>query len=252
MADNQPIVEFAPFVRFVIEFHNNAMSYAKLLRTKINQVETLTSEEIELIEEAFLIKHIAEFEVLIQNLFAYCVAIDTSNLSEHLDLDLPKKIRFDNAYAIINGLNFFTITTTDELKGLAKKIIVEDNNPFKLLDKQTLNRIDEAYIIRNYVAHKSKRSKKRLLKMYKDKYQIDDFILPGAFLKQKDSNLLGNPYRADIYYGAFMYVSTFTWKHLDPTSYKFVFEDETSEEGIFLAFSKMNQVFSILTKDNNL
>lgn len=246
-------IEFAPFVKFVIEFHNNSMTYSKLLRTKVQKVELLNAKDMELIEEAFLVKHVAEWEIFIHNIFAYCVAIDTSALSEHLDLDLSKTIPFDNAYAILNGLNFLSISTTNELKGLAKKIVAEKNNPFPKLGYQFLNHIDEVYTIRNYVAHKSKRAKKKLIKMYKDKYQLSDFITPGNFLRQQIlDDKLGDSLRSDLYYGAFMAISTSIWEHLDPKSYKYVFEDDTTVEGFRKGVAKMNFIFDRITKENNL
>ncbi len=229
------------------------MTYAKLLRTKVQKVDTFSSHDIELIEEAFLIKHVAEWETFIQNIFAYCIAIDTTALGDHLDLDLSKTIRFDNAYAILNGLNFFTISSTDELKGMAKKIITEKNNPFPKFDKKFLNRIDEVYTLRNYIAHKSTRSKKRLAKMYKDKYQISSFITPGNFLRQIESDeKFGDCLRSDLYYGAFMTIAVDIWKHLDSKSHKFVFEDDSTVEGFVKGVAKMNWIFDKITEENKL
>jgi hypothetical protein len=211
-----------------------------------------TVEEIELVEEAFLIKHVTEWEMLIQNILTYCIAIDTSALSQHLDLRLPKKMGFDNAHAILNGLNFISITNTGDLKGLAKKIIVEKNNPFKNLENNILRNIDEAYVIRNYIAHKSKKSKQRLMKLYKERYQITNFLEPGKFLRQKIEQEEGSVLRSDTYYGAFMGISTFIWQHLDPNSYNFIFEDNTSLEGVLKGIMKMNIIFNRLTKENNI
>ncbi|MBI9036470.1 MAG: hypothetical protein JEZ03_18590 [Bacteroidales bacterium] len=245
-------IVFEPFVRFVIEFHNKSMRYAKLLRTKVQHVDAFTSEDIELIEEAFLIKHVAEWEIFIQNIFAYCIAIDTTAICNHLELDLSKKISFDNAYAILNGLNFFTATSTSELKGLAKKIITEKNNPFTQFDKTVLNNVDEVYILRNYIAHKSKKSKQRLQKMYKDRYRLTDFQNPGHFLRQEIKDDVDASLRSDLYYGTFMTISTSIWKHLDPDSYKFVFEDDNSAIGLIRGIGKMSLIFERLSKENHL
>jgi hypothetical protein len=250
--NSKDTIVFEPFIKFVIEFHNSAEVIGTLVRGKLQDRNLLSEEEIGLIEEAFLIKHIAEWEIFIQNIFAYCVAIDTTALSGHLELTLPKKISFDTAYAIINGLNFFNITSTDELIGMSKKILTDTTNPFKQFDKKFLNAVDEAYILRNYIAHKSKKSQKRLEKMYKERHNIESFIPPGKFLRQEFTDYIGTRIRTDLYYGTFMTIATKIWQFLDPKSYQFVFEDESSIESFSRGVLKMKFVFAQITKDNKL
>lgn len=246
-------IQFEPFIKFVIEFHNTSLSYSNILNNKIAQhPEILDKKDMAQVEEAFLVKHMADWETFTLNILSYCVAIDTSKISEHLDLELPKKLSFDNAVAIINGLSYLSITSSSELKGLARKILSEKSNPYEQFTTKFLKTIDETYTLRNYIAHKSKKSKLSLQKMYKDRYQIDTFIEPGDFLSQTLKNDIGEYPRSHQYYGNFMMIATMIWRHLDPKSYEFVYEDENTNEGWLKGMVKMNQVFEHLTKEFKL
>lgn len=245
-------IQFEPFMKFVIEFHNASLSYNQLLNKITAKPDLFDHNDIVSIEEAFLVKHLAEWETFINNIIVYCVAIDTSQVSNFLDLKLPNKLSFENATAIINGLSYLSITSSTELKGLAKKIITEKNNPFNQFQMKFLNQIDEAYALRNYVAHKSRKSKTSLMKMYLNRHKIKIFVKPGSFLAERIKDQAGDYPRSHLYYGAFMTMATMIWRHLDPKSYNFVYEDEMSKEGWLEGMVKMNLVFETLTKEFNL
>lgn len=245
-------IQFEPFMKFVIEFHNASLSYNQLLNKISDNTKLFDENDIAAIEEAFLVKHLAEWETFIINIIVYSVAIDTNQVSKFLDLELSKKISFENATAVVNGLSYLSITSSSELKGLAKKIITEKNNPFEQFQMKFLNQIDEAYALRNYVAHKSRKSKNSLLKMYSNRYDIKEFIEPGKFLAERIKDEVGDYPRSQLYYGSFMTMATMIWRHLDPKSYNFVFEEENTKEGWLKGMVKMNQVFEIITKQNKL
>lgn len=248
----QDKIQFEPFMKFVIEFHNSSLSYNQLLNKISANIDFFDVNEINSIEEAFLVKHLAEWETFIINIITYCVAIDTSQIAAYLDIELPKRLSFENASAIVNGLSYLSISSSSELKGLAKKIISKNNNPFEQFQMKFLNQIDEVYALRNYVAHKSRKSKTSLLKMYNKRYNIKNFIKPGQFLSEKITDNSGNYSRSFLYYGAFMTMATLIWRYLDSKSYNFVYEDEISKEGWLKGMLKMNQVFEIISKEYNL
>lgn len=248
----QEKIQFEPFMKFVIEFHNTSLSYNQLLNKITTKRDFFDNNDIASIEEAFLVKHLAEWETFVNNIIVYCVAIDTSQVSNFLDLELPKKLSFENATAVVNGLSYLSITSSTELKGLAKKIISPENNPFDQFQIKFLNQIDEAYALRNYVAHKSRKSKTSLLKMYLNRHNIKSFVKPGVFLAERIKDEVGEYPRSHLYYGAFMTMATMIWRHLDIKSYNFVYEDEMSDEGWLRGMVKMNQVFELMTKEYNL
>jgi hypothetical protein len=243
---------FEPFVRFVIEFHNQMELYVRILQNELEDNVKLQEQEVGLLYEAFLIKVTAEWELFLHNILAYCVALDTSAISNYLQLELPAKLSFDNSFAILNGLDFISITSVSELKNMVKKILSDRYNPFKAFETNFLNTIDEMYTLRNYIAHKSTRSKIRLGKMYKDRHQISIFKTPGEFLTTK-STFRGNEMTIfQDYLGTLLCIAVEIWKILDPASYLFVYEDDSTEEGLFIGMAKMRLVFDRLTIENGL
>ncbi len=200
MVDKKTIA-FQPFMKFIIEFHNNLTFYRSILKKEFPKLTSLENEEISLLEESYLIKIAAEWETFTHNIISYCIAMDTNVISKHLELNLPVRMSFDNAYSVLNGLQYKTITSSNELRSLAKKVLADKYNPFIQLDRTNLNKIDDLYAIRNYIAHKSQRSKERLLTMYRNRYNITDFITPGLFLIEIMDASLGIS-RRDLLYGA--------------------------------------------------
>ena len=251
-SQNGTKIVFKPFLRFIIDFHNRVDLYGRILKQEIDANPVLQIGEVGLIYEAFIIKISAEWELFQLNILAYCVAMDTSRISKHLELSLPKKISFDNAFAVLNGLDFISITSVADLKNISKKILEEDSNPFKQFENGFLNRIDEVYALRNYISHKSKRSKIRLEKMYRDKHQINEFIFPGNFLVATKTNENMKTSNFGEYVGTFLCIAVEAWKFLDIGSYEFVYKDDKSKEGMFLGMAKMREVFKQLTIENGL
>lgn len=251
MSNEQKHVKFDPFLKFVIEFHNNSLSLNRILATKIIPNKKLFNElEIAKIEEAFLIRHVAEWEIFLQNMLAYCVSLDATELSKFMHLQLPKKLGFDNAVAILNGLSYLSIQDSKNLKSIARKILVKEHNPFDQFQPICMNKIDEVYSLRNYAAHKSTKAKRSLLKMYKDRYNINEFIEPGIFLSTViEDDEVGNLPRSNFYYGSFMTMATLIWRFLNKESYDFVWEDDMSKEGWLKGMAKMSLVFEQLTRE---
>jgi hypothetical protein len=241
------ITVFEPFLKFVIEFHNKADLYGSILKNEIKSNPGLLDDEKGLINEAFLIKITAEWELFLHNILAYCVAMDTSVVSKYLELSLPAKMSFGNAFAVLNGLDFISITSVNELKNISKKILFDAYNPFKQFDNSFINTIDEVYALRNYIAHKRKRSKIRLSKMYRDKHHINEFITPGKFLLTNTTFQGVDTTICDNYFGMFLCIAVEIWKILDKKSYEFVYEDDSTKEGMFLGMAKMRAVFEKLT-----
>lgn len=239
-------IRFHPALKEIIRFHNSLYSFHLLLRDKVkgNQV-IFSKEDVGVITEAFVIKQVADWDNFVENVLAICLLTDTSKLSEHLDLDLPKKITFDNAKAIINGLNYFDIKSSGDIKGIAKKILVKENNPFQEIDKLCCTNIDEMYAIRNYIAHKSKKAKKRLMTIYQNRYNLNEFIEPGIFFQEMSQE---NGDQWELYYATYLNVAVTIWKYLDEVTYNFVFEDDQSKEGLLKGFGKMKHVFIVLTR----
>lgn len=173
--------------------------------------------------EAFAIKTLCDWEFYIERIIYECLKNDTTNLSKQLDLDLPKAISIDECTAYLNGLGYFDLKSCSNLRAIARKILVKENNPFDNLNKEAIKHIDDYYSLRNYIAHKSNKSKKSLLLVY-EKYQQTSFIEAGDFLlsKSTDSNVL----KIQKFESSFWLATYNILEFLYPKTYDWIMKDE--------------------------
>ena len=141
--------------------------------------EILLSEKKH-IHEAFVLKIYVAWEVLVENLLIECLSRDPSKYAEHKAIKLPKRLTKDVCRGLISGLGYFDFKDTGDLKGKAKRVLVTKFDPFAKIPSDAAKRIDEFYVIRNYLAHYSESSKQSLMRMYKNKYNLP-FQEPGDF-----------------------------------------------------------------------
>lgn len=99
-------------------------------------------------------------------------------------MNLPKTISYDECVAYLNGLGYFDLKSASNLKSIGRKILTDKKNPFQNISSESKNNIDDFYSLRNYVAHKSSKSKRTLIKTY-SKYKQNEFIEVGDFLLSK-------------------------------------------------------------------
>lgn len=245
-------VEFGPCLNFIIPFHNRTLDLANVAKKHQQANNIFSFKEKIIIEEAFLVKHIAEWEIFLQNIFAYCVSQDTSKLNQYFGIKLASRIGFNNAYTILNGVDFLSLTSAEKIRNMGTKILSPAYNPFAGLDKAQLKSVDELYTIRNYLVHKSRRSREKLEKMYKNAHGKMTFIEPGEFLTETvQLGVISMP-RSQHYFGGFLSMSIDIWKFLDPSSYGFVYEDDKTEKGLLKGMEKMAFVFQTLTVNNSI
>lgn len=161
----------------------------KIIKLNGNFFSNFETQEV---LEALIIKFVCDWEWFIERHIIHLLARDTSTLSDFLSLKLPKVISFDEASAILNGTGYFNFKNCTDIKSLAKKILVKENNSFESLEKEVINNINNLYVIRNYIAHRSTKSKKTLSSYY-TKVGIVKFIEPGEYFgliyqNEKDPN----------------------------------------------------------------
>lgn len=269
MAENK--VVFEAFVIFNIQLNKGLVSKSKIIE-KIQKDTSLNNIEKQLSLEAILVKIAADWQFYILNIFSYCIALNTDKLQNQLDLSLPKKLSFNNAYAILNGLNFFTFRSSSELKNLSKKYIIENLNPFLKIEQAYINDIDELSILRNYITHKSNNAKKRLLKFYQNnvklKLEKDEFISPGEYLMKSYHDGQYEVRFIDSLLSKLSVVSLEIWEFLDKNSYEYIFKEydeleksynanpekmdlEHLENEFFRTIHKMNLVFDQLDNERD-
>jgi hypothetical protein len=139
------------------------------------------------IHEAFVLKMYVAWELLVENVFIECLYRDPSGYARHKMLALPVKLTRDICRGLVSGLGYFDFRNTDDLKGKAKKALVDRFNPFAVLPRDATDRIDEFYVIRNYLAHYSDSSRQSLAAMYRRKYNLP-FQEPGKFFFEYDTH----------------------------------------------------------------
>ncbi|MBL7153566.1 MAG: hypothetical protein ISS79_07595 [Phycisphaerae bacterium] len=170
-----------PSVEFIFDRFFGQINWYTNLLVKVTETESLELDALEKREifEAFVLKIYVAWEVLVEDVVVECLCRDSSQYAEHKTVTLPKKMTRNLCRCLISGLGYFDFRDTGDLKGWATKILADRQNPFKdvLPDKK----IDEFYIIRNYLAHYSDASKQSLTRMYRRNYDLS-FRGPGDFL----------------------------------------------------------------------
>jgi len=143
------------------------------------------------IGESVLLRLCAHWESFVEKEMVDCTNIDCSRLAEQVGVRLPKHLTLAMCEAILTGGRYLNWRSTGELKGLAKRVLPDNVNPFAKITAATQRKIDEIYVIRNYISHQSKASRRALIKMYETEYGLVRFREPGAFLlANKGSRLI--------------------------------------------------------------
>jgi hypothetical protein len=202
-------------------------SFIRFVNEKIISLRGKLFSDVETFEtiEAFIIKYVCDWEWFVERLITYLLAKDTSKLAEYLAYTLPKTITFEEASAILNGTKYFDFKNCSDVRVIGKRILTEQNNPFQVIEKGVVKNIDSLYIIRNFIAHKSNKSKNTLRVLYTQS-GYSDFMEPGDYLirRHKDEAL---PEFTNLYFHTFsLFMSALQmWEFLFPNSLEEFKED---------------------------
>ena len=134
--------------------------------------------------ESLVIRLCAIWEAFIEGEMIDCLNIDCcSKYREELQLEIPEHPNKDLCEAILVGPGYLDFKSVDDIKTFAKKALPDDVNPFKKVRANpTAKRINELYVMRNYLSHYSGKSRRTLHKMYRDSWGLKTFRKPGDFL----------------------------------------------------------------------
>ena len=160
-------------MQWYIDFLARTIGAQRVIRTKEDKTE---------IVEAFILRICAIWEAFVEAQLINCVNLDCSKLAEHLRLDLQKHMSRATCEAVLIGDRYLDFRSVADIKNFAKKVLCGDNNPFKLIPNSTAKKIDEVYVMRNYLSHYSGKSKRVLRQMYENSYKLKNFREPGDFL----------------------------------------------------------------------
>jgi hypothetical protein len=219
-----------PAFRNILVYLSRTDSLIKFVDEKIIKLRGRLFSDLETHEiiEAFVIKYICDWEWFIERHFTHLLTRNTSKLAEYLTLKIPQIITFDEGTAILNGTGYFDFKNCTDIKSQGKKFLTVENNPFPAIEKDVTQNIDNLYIIRNYIAHKSNKSKKTLTKFYSEN-GITNFIEPGEYLIKLHVGETA-PKFTNLYTHTFsLFMSVFQmWESLFPKSF-----DELKVNGEF-------------------
>jgi hypothetical protein len=157
--------------------------YMTFLRRTIGAQDIIKErhDKVEIIE-ASILRICAFWESFIIEELIDCLNLDCSKFSAHLRLSLPKDMSKDMCAAVLLGDRYLDFKGVSDMKGFANKVLCDENNPFKLIENPMAKKIDEVYVIRNYLSHLSRNSERRLRQMYQNSYNLRNFVRPGDFL----------------------------------------------------------------------
>lgn len=156
-----------------------------------------TVKEKEDIAESVLLRICANWERFVDRQLIACVNVDPTRLEEFFGVPIPAHPSKNLCAALIFGDQYRDFPRFGALKGFSGKLLPDESNPFLQVTKMQAQRIDEVYIIRNYLSHYSERAGRALSEMYRNKYNIGKFPQPGSFLRAYEA------YRFWQYFDAF-------------------------------------------------
>ena len=137
--------------------------------------------------ESVLLRLCAHWEGFVDEHLVDCVNVDHSKLEEFFGVPLPAHPSKNLCTALVFGEKYRDFRSFGALKGFSRKILPDHSNPFVQVDNGHSSRIDEVYTIRNYLSHHSAMGKRALMRMYREKYAMNNFIQPGQFLLAYDA-----------------------------------------------------------------
>lgn len=145
--------------------------------------ETFSKEQKVELVEALAMKVCAIWSICAEDLLIDCLNKNSEQYADFMGVSrMPKHIPRTLCEFMINGIGFFDFKNVDDLKKKAKDILIDQNNPFKDITPADRKKIDELFTMRNYVAHYSIMSGRRLGKIYRNTYHMKNFVEPGYFL----------------------------------------------------------------------
>jgi hypothetical protein len=163
---------------------DNALARYRAFMTKVFAAKHVVADAQEKrdLAESILLRLTANWEFFLNEHLVDCVNKSPSQLSAFLGVPLPSNPNKALCHALVFGSGYRDFHSFADIVGLSKKLLPDLANPFKNVSRSHQAKIDEAYAIRNYLSHYSSASNRALMKIYKEKYNMNKFLEPGQFL----------------------------------------------------------------------
>ena len=132
--------------------------------------------------EAILLRVCARWERFVETQLVVCVNRNPQKLGEYLQADVPAHPSKSLCRALLYGRGYRDFKSCGELKGTARAALPPAKNPFDRIRSEDESLIDEAFQIRNYLSHYSDHARRKLARVYLERYKLRRFREPGQFL----------------------------------------------------------------------
>ena len=123
----------------------------------------------------------AEWEWLVETLLVDLLNRDSSRFAETTGFKVRRNLPREECRAILHGLGYFNARDFADLRGKAKRILTDPNNPFQGVRGRPRERLDDLLVLRNLIAHQSPIATRRAKNVYQ-KWDITTEMQPGRFL----------------------------------------------------------------------
>ena len=143
------------------------------MRTKFEKLELM---------EAFVLKVATCWEILVEDDIIASLNHDSSAYASELGLRLRNHLTRDESEAVLTGRGYMDFKSVGEIKGFAKRCLVDSFNPFRLIPKDIGRKIDHFFIIRNLIAHQSRYAMRKYERMMTNHYGMKKIPEPAEFL----------------------------------------------------------------------
>ncbi len=149
-----------------------------------------TAQEKRDLAESVILRLVANWENFVDDHLVACVNRDYSKMKDFLGVPIPNHPDMNLCRALIFGDGYRDFQNTGALIKFSNKLLPNNSNPFLAINKSHKTKIDDLYVLRNYLAHYSSRSSRSLWNMYKNRYKYQRWIEPGKFLLANGSSRL--------------------------------------------------------------
>ena len=149
-------------------------------------------EEADALAEGIALVLAGYWEEVVDEDFVDGLNRDTTAYAGQVGIELPRNLSRDICFGLLVGDGYLDFKNTGQLVGRAKKVIVVANNPFTHLTKTVRKSIDQFYVLRNHLSHRSNRSSRAYRRMLEDDFGYRKVSRPGVFLRARGDSL-GKP-----------------------------------------------------------
>ena len=168
------------FDRFLLELGFYRLFLSEIVKpdVRITQVDM----EKQMILEALAVKIHANWEIFTGDLMVDCLSCDTTQYANSMGVEVPLHPSRDVCEFMLTGAGITSMGDIKKVRGKAKDLLDPEHNPFQEISNVDISKIDEFRLIRNCIAHQSRRAKRSVRNIYLRECKRDDFANPGDFL----------------------------------------------------------------------